>query len=137
MRKGTRLSKFESKCDEGFFLGYFSSSKAYRVYNKTHGFIKESYDVEFDETNGSQELQENLNDVRNEGLNEAIKGMSIVDIKPRDEDEDDVHLITSKAVPSTSNTNDQSHQNEVQAENDDSISQAQLAPNTSISSTSS
>jgi hypothetical protein len=49
LRKGSRLSKFEKKCDEGFLLGYSSNSKAYRVYNMTHGIVKEYYDVEFDE----------------------------------------------------------------------------------------
>jgi hypothetical protein len=53
LRKGSRLSKFEKKCDEGFLLGYSSNSKAYRVFNKTYGIIEEAYDVEFDETNGS------------------------------------------------------------------------------------
>jgi transposase InsO family protein len=31
MKKDTRLSKFEKKCDEGFLLGYSTTSKAYRV----------------------------------------------------------------------------------------------------------
>jgi transposase InsO family protein len=30
LRKDSRLSKFQSKCDEGFLLGYSSNSKAYR-----------------------------------------------------------------------------------------------------------
>src|SRR6185437_15026737 len=51
-----------------FFLGYSSCSKAYRVYNKTHGIVEEAYDVEFDETNGSHDEQENLDDVRSDGL---------------------------------------------------------------------
>ncbi|WVZ93263.1 hypothetical protein U9M48_039258 [Paspalum notatum var. saurae] len=53
LKKGSRLSKFEKKCDEAFLLGYSSNSKAYRVYNKTHEIVEEVYDVEFDETNGS------------------------------------------------------------------------------------
>ena len=28
------LGKFDTKSDEGIFLGYFSNSKAYRVFNK-------------------------------------------------------------------------------------------------------
>jgi hypothetical protein len=31
LKKGTRLSKFEKKCDEGFLLGYSTTSKAYKV----------------------------------------------------------------------------------------------------------
>jgi hypothetical protein len=49
-----RLGKFESRCDEGFFLDYASNSKAYRVFNKTSGQVVETCDVEFDESNGSQ-----------------------------------------------------------------------------------
>ena len=44
---------FESMCDEGFFLGYASNSKAYRVFNQASGLVEETYDVEFDESNGS------------------------------------------------------------------------------------
>ena len=55
-KKETRLSKFQSKCDEGFLLGYSSCSKAYRVYNKTHGIVEEAYDVEFDEINVNKKI---------------------------------------------------------------------------------
>jgi len=48
------LSKFETKC-EGFLLGYSTTSKAYRVWNLASGTLEEVHDVEFDETNGSQE----------------------------------------------------------------------------------
>jgi hypothetical protein len=67
LRKGTCLSKFESKCDESL------NSKAYRVYNQSSSLVEEIYDIEFDETNGSQEEQENLDDVGNKGLRIAIK----------------------------------------------------------------
>jgi hypothetical protein len=33
--RGKKLGKFESRYDEGFFLGYASNSKSYRVFNKT------------------------------------------------------------------------------------------------------
>jgi hypothetical protein len=76
-RKGSRLSKFEKKCDEGFLLGYSSNSKAYRVFNKTHGIIGEAYDVEFDETNGSQDENDNPDDVGGAQLRNATKTMAI------------------------------------------------------------
>jgi len=53
LKKGTRLRKFEKKCDEGFLLGYSTTSKAYRVWNLASGTLEEVHDVEFDETNGS------------------------------------------------------------------------------------
>jgi hypothetical protein len=64
LKKGTRLSKFEKKCDEWFLLGNSTTSKAYRVWNLTNGTLEEVYDVEFDETQGSQNEAQNLDDVR-------------------------------------------------------------------------
>jgi hypothetical protein len=54
LKKGTRLSKFEKKCDEGFLLGYFTTSKAYRVWNLASGILEKVHDMKFDETNGSK-----------------------------------------------------------------------------------
>jgi hypothetical protein len=51
LKTGTRLSKFEKKCDEGFLLGYSTTSKAYRIYNLASDTLEEVHDVEFDETN--------------------------------------------------------------------------------------
>jgi hypothetical protein len=64
-------------------LGYFLNSKAYHVYNQSSGLVEETCDVEFDETNGSQEEQDNLDDLGNEGLRIAIKNMTIGDVKPK------------------------------------------------------
>jgi hypothetical protein len=64
-------------------------SKSYRVYNQSSGLVEETYNVEFDETNGSQEEQENLDDVGNEGLRITMKNMTIGDVKPKDKDDDD------------------------------------------------
>src|SRR3954468_5133787 len=49
------LGKFDEKSDEGIFLGYSLSSKAYRIYNKRTLTIEESIHVSFDETNTSKE----------------------------------------------------------------------------------
>jgi len=43
------LSKFDKKVDEGFLLGYSTSSKAYRVWNLGSGQLEEVHDAEFDE----------------------------------------------------------------------------------------
>jgi hypothetical protein len=58
------LSKFEKKHDECFLLSYSTASKAYRVWNLDSGTLEEVHDVKFDEANGSQEEDENLDDVR-------------------------------------------------------------------------
>ena len=41
IEEGTRLSKFEKKCDEDFLLGYSTTSKAYRVWNLASGILEE------------------------------------------------------------------------------------------------
>jgi hypothetical protein len=58
LKKGTRLSKFEKKCDKGFLLGYSTTSKAYRVCNLASGTLEEVHDIEFDETKGLQDENE-------------------------------------------------------------------------------
>ncbi|GAU41293.1 hypothetical protein TSUD_374180 [Trifolium subterraneum] len=43
------LGKFDSKSDKGIFLGYFLTSKAYRIYNLRTLTLEESMHVKFDE----------------------------------------------------------------------------------------
>jgi hypothetical protein len=52
-KKWQHLGKFQRHCDIGFLIGYLSKSKAYRVFNHATGLVEETYDVEFDESNGS------------------------------------------------------------------------------------
>jgi hypothetical protein len=51
------------------------------------GMVEETYDVEFDETNGSQGALENLDDVGDEPIREAMKNMPIGTIKPKEDEE--------------------------------------------------
>ena len=101
-KKRQHLGKFQRRCDIGFLLGYSLKSKAYRVFNNATGMVEETYDVEFDESNGSQGVLENCDDVGNEPLRAAMKNMPIGDIKPKDEDDDEVQIIdpsSSSVVP--------------------------------------
>ena len=43
------MSKFDKNCNEGFLLGYSTTSKAYRVWNLASGTLEEVHDVEFNE----------------------------------------------------------------------------------------
>ena len=86
----------QRRCDIGFLIGYSSKSKAYRVFNYATGLVEESYDVEFDKSNGFQGAHENLDDVGDEPLREDMKNISVGDIKPKD----DVQVIDP---PSSSN----------------------------------
>jgi hypothetical protein len=94
-KKHHHLGKFQRCCDIGFLLGYSSKYKAYRVCNHATCVVEETYDLEFDETNGSQGALENLDDVGDEPLREAMKNMPIGAIKPK-EDEEEVQNIDSR-----------------------------------------
>ena len=61
--------------------------------------LEEVHDVEFNETNGSQEEDENLDDVRGSQLVNAMKNMDIGDIRPREviEIEDDKDQVLSNS----------------------------------------
>ncbi|GJU30388.1 ribonuclease H-like domain-containing protein [Tanacetum coccineum] len=43
------LGKFDGKADEGFFVGYSTNSKAYRVFNNRTRIVKENLHVKFSE----------------------------------------------------------------------------------------
>jgi hypothetical protein len=62
--------------------------------------VEETYDVEFDETNGSQGALENLDDVGNEPLREVMKNMPIGAIKPKEDEEvQNIDMPSSSNVP--------------------------------------
>ena len=46
------LGKFDARSNEDIFLGYSTSSKAYRVFNKNSLVVEESIHVVFDESIG-------------------------------------------------------------------------------------
>jgi len=62
-KKHQHLGKFQRRCGIGYLVGYSSKSKAYRVFNHATNIVEETFDVEFDETNGSQGASDNLDDV--------------------------------------------------------------------------
>lgn len=45
------LGKFDAKSDKGIFLGYSTTSHAYRVFNKRTLIVEEFIHVSFDESN--------------------------------------------------------------------------------------
>ena len=56
------LSKFDAKSDEGIFLGYSTSSRAYRVFNKRTLVVEESVNIIFDESDSESARKENILD---------------------------------------------------------------------------
>jgi hypothetical protein len=83
--------------------------------------------VQFDETMGSQDEKENLDDVRGEELSKEMKTMAIDDIMPREEDDDEGPSISIQANPSTSTTNDHNQQESNSSNNDSPQEDDQMA----------
>ena len=75
----SNLGKFDAKSDEGIFLGYFTSSKAYRVFNKRSLTVEESIHVVFDETNPSPSRKEECIDNDAGTLIEGVKEIELED----------------------------------------------------------
>jgi hypothetical protein len=83
--KRDRNSKFAPKAVEGFLLGYESNTRTYRVFNKSTGLVEVSCDIVFDETNGSQVEQVDLDELDDEEAPcVALRNMSIGDVCPKE-----------------------------------------------------
>jgi hypothetical protein len=86
--KRGRNSKFAPKAVEGFLLGYDSNTRAYRVFNKSTKLVEVSCDIMFDETNGSQVEQVDLDELDNEEAPcIALRNMSIRYVCPKQSEE--------------------------------------------------
>ena len=90
------LENFDTKSDEGIFLGYSTSSKAYRVFNKRTLVVEESIHVVFDESlpNKSKKLKDDEEEVnKNFEKDNQDKQTSINNEEENDKDEDTIEPI--------------------------------------------
>jgi transposase InsO family protein len=86
--KRGRNSKFAPKAVEGFLLGYDSNTRAYIVFNKSTRLVEVSCDIVFDETNGSQMEQIDLDELDDEEAPcVALRNMTIGDVCPKESEE--------------------------------------------------
>jgi hypothetical protein len=86
--KRGRSSKFAPKAVECFLLGYDSNTRAYRVFNKSTRLVVVSCDIVFDETNGSQVEQVDLDELDDEEAPcVALRNMSIGNVRPKESKE--------------------------------------------------
>jgi hypothetical protein len=114
--KRGRKSKFAPKVVEGFLLGYDSNTRAYRVFNKSTRLVEVSCDIVFDETNGSQVEQVDLDKLDDEeALCVALRNMSIGDVCPKESEEP----TQAQDQPSSSNQASPPTQDEDQAQDDE------------------
>jgi hypothetical protein len=88
LQKRSKSSKFAPKVYECFLLGYDSNSHSYHVFNKDSSSVETICDVMFDETNGSQVEQYDLDVVDDEEAPcEVLQRMAIGDVRPQDPSE--------------------------------------------------
>jgi hypothetical protein len=114
--KRGRKSKFAPKAVEGFLLGYDSNTRAYRVFNKSTGLGEVSCDIVFDETNGSQVEQVDLDELDDEEAPcVALRNMSIRDVCPMESEEP----TQAQDQPSSSMQASPPTQDEEQAQDDE------------------
>jgi hypothetical protein len=90
-----------------FSLDIHQIARHIEFFNKTHRIIEEVYDVEFDETNLSQDENENLDGVGGVHLRNTMKTMAIGEIKPMEDDDDGIVVI-----PSSSTINEETQQSQ-------------------------
>jgi hypothetical protein len=123
--KRGRKSKFAPKAVEGFLLGYDSNTRAYRIFNKSTGLVEVSCDIVFDETNGSQVEQVDLDELDDEEAPcVALRNMSIEDVCPMISEEP----TQAQDQPSSSNQASPPTQDEEQAQDDENEKQEDEPP---------
>jgi hypothetical protein len=123
--KRGRKYKFAPKVVEGFLLGYDSNTMAYRVFNKSIVLVEVSCDIVFDETNGSQVEQVDLDELDDEKAPcVALRNMSIEDVCPKESEEPK----QAQDQPSSSNQASPPTQDEDQAQDDEDEDQENEPP---------
>ncbi|XP_061364820.1 uncharacterized protein LOC133308229 [Gastrolobium bilobum] len=97
--KVENLGKFDSKADEGIFLGYSLTSRAYRIYNKRTMVIEESIHVVFNETNNALPRKELCDD-------DVIENMENINLNDKEENERQKEKEANNEETPSQQTND-------------------------------
>jgi hypothetical protein len=123
--KRGRNSKFAPMAVEGFLLGYVSNTRAYRVLNKSNRLVELSCDIVFDESNGSQVEQVDLDELDDEEAPcVALRNTSIGDVCPKESKEP----TQAQDQPSYSNQASPPIQDEEPAQDDEDENQEDEPP---------
>nr|GEW65769.1 hypothetical protein [Tanacetum cinerariifolium] len=110
------LGKFEAKGDEGYFIGYSMSSKAFRVFNKRTMRVKENLHVEFLE---NKAIEKGTKDARSQEVKKDVSSLRYIALlnwvhdallessssKPQDDYSIDVPESSRNSNPTATSTN--------------------------------
>jgi hypothetical protein len=99
LNKKSKSSKFASKVDEGFLLGYASNAHEDHIFNNSTGLVEIVVDVTYDESNGSQgHISSNVAGHEKPPCG-VIKKLAIGKVKPQEKDNDDGWIwMTNEAI---------------------------------------
>jgi hypothetical protein len=126
IHKRSKSSKFAPKVYEGFLLCYDSDSHSYCVFNVTISCIETTCDAVFDDTNGSQKEQVDLDLVDDEEAScDASQRMAIYDVRPQDPNDQpqepslDDTTPPAQALDQDNHEEEDEHHDQVQEESND------------------
>jgi hypothetical protein len=92
-------SKCAPKAVEGFLLGCDSNTRVYRVFNKSLELVEVSSDVVFDDSNGSQREQVDLDDLdEEEASTTALRNIVIRDMRPLEPQDQDLTFFLNYGI---------------------------------------
>nr|GEZ31105.1 retrovirus-related Pol polyprotein from transposon TNT 1-94 [Tanacetum cinerariifolium] len=103
--KMDHLGKFDAKADDGYFLGYFSISKAFRVYNIRRQLIEETYHLTFDES--IEAIRRSLTEITQENHVPGVIALNKPEIPHTDDTKGPRDLINTKGIHEQNVQNDQ------------------------------
>ena len=99
LRDRENLEKFDTKNDKGYFLGYFSTSTAYRVYNLRTKTVMESSNVVINDEVCSEAQSENITPIQDKPV-ENDDSLP-VDYVGKHSDEEFMVLNDAVSIPSS------------------------------------
>ena len=99
LRDRENLEKFDAKSDKGFFLGYSSTSRAYRVYNLRTKTVMESTNIVINDEVCSEAHSENTVPVQDKPM--EVDDSLPVDYVGKHSDEELMVLNDAISVPSS------------------------------------
>ena len=85
-----KLCKFEPISDEGILLGYSSTSRAYKCYNKRLQKIVECIDVVIDESPAAPKEEKKTPYEEDDDIYPSTSNRNDIDSEPNEEPEDDL-----------------------------------------------
>jgi hypothetical protein len=111
----SKSSKFAPKTYEGVLLGYDSNSHAHHVFNVTTDCAKTTCDTVFDETNGSQKAQVDLDLVDDEEAPcDDLHRMVIDDVRPQDPSNQPQEISPNDTTPPAQGLDKDNHKEDVE-----------------------